>query len=76
MNVLSLEPHPSCNTRIIRQPAKLCNFNQTNYLLMSLVCSIILWMHTDDAMKPLKCMSVSFQWVLSKLLVIKNIKLI
>ena len=24
-------------------------------------CSIILWMHAGDAMKPLKCMSVTFQ---------------
>ena len=26
-------------------------------------CSIILWTHTDDARKPLKSISVSFQWV-------------
>ena len=29
----------------------------------TLACSIILWTHTDDAMKPLKSISVSFQWV-------------
>ena len=26
-------------------------------LFTSSACSIILWMHADDAMKPLKCMS-------------------
>ena len=34
----------------------------SNFLTSS-ACSIILWMHTDDTMKPLKCMSETFQWV-------------
>ena len=32
-------------------------------LLVSTACSIILWMHAFDAMKPLKCNSVSSQWL-------------
>ena len=40
------------------------NFFQWSNLLTSSAGSIILWMHDDDAMKVLKCMSVSFQWKL------------
>ena len=35
-------------------------FHPSN-LLTSSACCIILWMHTNDAMKPLKCMSVSLK---------------
>ena len=38
----------------------------------SSACSImILWDHIGDAMKSLKCMSISFQWVWSSLHLIK-----
>lgn len=26
-------------------------------------CSVTLWMHAEYAMKPLKCLSVSYQWI-------------
>lgn len=37
--------------------------NWSRNLLTSLGCSIILcmWLHADDIMKPLKCVSVSYQ---------------
>ena len=40
---------------------KLTQFQPRN-LLTSSACSIILWTSADDAMTPLKCMSVNFQW--------------
>ena len=45
---------------IITLASKVMQFQPSN-LLVSSVHSIILWMHTDDAMKQLKCMSVSFE---------------
>ena len=46
---------------IIAQSEKPCNlcqgiFSYENFLMSA--CSITLWMHADDAMKPLKRMSV------------------
>lgn len=42
--------------------SKVPQFQQSN-LIMPLACSKILWIHTDNAMKPLRYMSISFQWV-------------
>ena len=42
--------------------SKVKQFHPRNVLTSS-VCFIILWVHDDDEMKPLKCLSVSFQWV-------------
>ena len=41
---------------------KVMQFQSSN-LLTSSTCSIIIWMHADGKTKPLKCLSVSFQWV-------------
>jgi len=49
--------------------SKVMQFWPSNFLTSS-ACSIILWMNTDDTMKPLKCMSVTFQrvWRFSNLI--------
>ena len=38
-------------------------FNDHFYDLVAKAFPFILLIHDDDAMKPLKCMCVSFQWV-------------
>ena len=45
-----------------KMASKVMQFQPRN-LLLSSACSVILWMHTDDALKPFECMSVSFQCV-------------
>lgn len=42
------------------------NFNQGICFCSWWVCSLILWTHADDAVKPLKCTSVSFQCIWCK----------
>ena len=42
--------------------SKLTQFQPSN-LLLSSASSIILWKETDDAMKPMKYISSSFQWI-------------
>lgn len=52
----------------ITSPAISHSFNQGICLCMWWVCSLMLWTRAGDAMKPLKCTSVSFQCLWSNVI--------